>query len=202
MKRTPDEIRAYITENVTGRSRQELADMVNAKFGTDYTAVRIASCLKNWGLRNGLTGRFQPGHVPPNKGKKGYCAPGSKKTQFKPGILPANSKPIGYERINRDGYTEVKVRMRKSRPNCNDNFVLKHRLIWEQTNGPIPDGYIVIFKDGDKSNFNLDNLMLITKAENAVLNQSHLRSSEPEFMETTILLADLKSAVSQCKKKF
>ena len=263
-KRTPPEIRAYITENCAGKSRKELAEEVNTRFGTSYKPSMIASCLKNWGLKtgnakgvaaglptamfpkevsdfilanyvgcgwaemgkrvndvfgtsytreqiknfyarkklnSGLTGRFEKGRSPWNAGKKIGNNPGSAKTQFKPGILPPNTKPIGYERVNRGGYTEVKIRMRKSRRDCNDNYVLKHRYLWEQANGPIPDGYIVAFRDGNRANFALENLVLITKAQNAVMNKSRLRSREPEYMETSVLLADLKQAVHQAKKK-
>ena len=263
-RRTPPEIRTYITENCAGKSRKELADAVNALFDTRYDAKRIGSLLKDWGLKtgsrkgvrtgtpttlfpadvsayitenfigcgwaemtrrvnerfetrytrdqiknfyarkkldSGLTGRFERGHEPWNAGKKIGNNQGSAKTQFKSGILPQNTKPIGYERVNRDGYTEIKVRLRKSRPGCNDNFVLKHRWLWEQENGPIPDGYVVAFKDGDKTNFDLSNLVLITKAQNAVMNKAGLRSKEPEYMETSLLLADLKHAVHRAKKK-
>ena len=268
MKRTAPEIRAFIEENVDGRSRAELVEMVNAKFGSAYTVKSIGSSLKNWGLRSGLgrgkpkgyrsavfpeevasfietnyvgtshadmaeilnerfganytaaqiksfhgnhhlnsglNGRFTKGHIPYNKGKTWdeYMSEESRKnasaTQFKKGNLPPSTKPIGWERINPDGYTEVKIRMRPSRSTCNDNFVLKHRLIWEQANGPIPEGCIVIFKDGNKQNFDLNNLMLITKAQNAVMNHSHLRSKTPEYAETSVLIADIKSAVRKKK---
>jgi RNA polymerase sigma factor FliA len=33
-----------------------------------------------------------------------------------------------------------------------------HRIVWAHTNGPIPEGYQVMFKDGDKLNCDLSNL--------------------------------------------
>jgi RNA polymerase sigma factor (sigma-70 family) len=33
-----------------------------------------------------------------------------------------------------------------------------HRIVWAQTKGPIPEGYQVMFKDGDKLNCAIDNL--------------------------------------------
>lgn len=268
MKRTAPEIRAFITENIVGRSSAELVEMVNARFGTSYTVKSLGSSLKNWGLRSGighgppkghrssvfpedvasfieanylgtsytdmaailnarfgtnytrgqiksfygnhhlnsgLTGRFDKGHVPYNKGKTWdeYMSEEAKekasKTQFKNGQLPPNTKPIGWERIDRDGYVEVKVRMRPSKSTCNDNFVLKHRLVWEQANGPIPEDCNVIFKDGNKLNCELSNLMLVTRAQHVVMNKCHLRSNVPEYAETSVLIADLKSAARKRK---
>lgn len=41
-----------------------------------------------------------------------------------------------------------------------------HRLVWEAFNGPIPDGMVINHKDEVKDNNNLENLCLMTKAEN------------------------------------
>lgn len=40
-----------------------------------------------------------------------------------------------------------------------------HRKIYEEHNGPIPDNMKIVFKDRDKSNLSIDNLMLCTNAE-------------------------------------
>jgi len=39
------------------------------------------------------------------------------------------------------------------------------RWIWEQTNGPIPEGYIVCYKDQDTTSLNFDNLELRSRAD-------------------------------------
>ena len=122
-------------------------------------------------------------------------------TQFKKGHLPHNTKPIGYERINKDGYVEVKVKMRPSSPLCNDNFAPKHRLIWEAVNGPIPKGHKLIFADGDKTNITLDNLLLITDAQMARLNQNHLIQPDKELTVAGLLVCDVISKAALRKKK-
>lgn len=60
----------------------------------------------------------------------------TKATRFKKGHVPKNHKPVGYERITRDGYIEVKT----AEPNV---FELKHRLVWIEHNGEIP--LVIIF---------------------------------------------------------
>lgn len=40
-----------------------------------------------------------------------------------------------------------------------------HREVWEQANGPIPDGREVHHKNGDKTNNSLDNLEMLSESE-------------------------------------
>jgi hypothetical protein len=94
----------------------------------------------------------------------------TKATRFQKGIVPHNIKPIGYERITRDGYVEVKVRESKTNSK-NKNFELKHRLVWQQHNGEIPEGMNVEFVAGaDRLNFTIDDLVLRTRSENMKKN--------------------------------
>lgn len=197
----PQAVRDYILANYKGTGHRAMTDLLNAEFGTNYTVVQIKAFYGRNKLDSGLTGRFEKGSVPPNKGKKGVCAPGCERTQFKKGALPANTKPIGYERISKDGYVEVKVKMRPSRPDCNDNFVAKHRLIWEQLHGTIPANSIIIFKDGDKSNFDPNNLALITKAERLEMNRHSLFTKDQKLTEVGIMVARVNTMIHKKRKK-
>ena len=132
--------------------------------------------------KSGLSGRiergkslgkqyqFPKGHVPFNKGKKMPSVGRMVETQFKKGQVPHNAKFDGYERISVDGYIEVRVAKAK--------FVLKQRMIWESVNGKIPKGMLVVFKDGNKLNCDIENLELITRAENMKRNTIHRYSEE------------------------
>lgn len=75
-----------------------------------------------------------------------------------------------------------------------------HRAIWEEHNGPIPDGMYVIFKDNNKLNCDIDNLMLISKAENAIMNRMKLRSEDPDLTEAGVGLAKLRIAIKEKRK--
>ena len=203
----PQEVADYIRENYKGVGHKEMADRLNARFGTSYTQQQINSFYCNHHLNCGRTGRFEKGSVPANKGKKWdeFMSPEaqarSRATCFKKGILPADTKPIGWERVDRDGYTYVKVKMRPSRSDCNDNFVAKHRLIWETANGPIPPGHVVLFKDGDKTNFSLENLVCISRQTAAVMNRLDLYSEDPELTESGIAFAEMVRGLTAAKKK-
>ena len=114
----------------------------------------------------GANTRFKPGNISHNKGQKmsKEVYEVVKVSMFKKGNEPHNMKYDGHERIcAKDGYIYVRVSKGK--------YLLKHRLVWEQHNGPIPKGNIIIFKDKNKYNLNIDNLQLITLRENMERNR-------------------------------
>ena len=78
-------------------------------------------------------------------------------------ISMANSHklPIGSERIDKDGYVAIKVKDEYKKHSY--NWVHKHRLIYEQHYGPIPKDMYVIFLDGNKRNFDINNIQLANR---------------------------------------
>lgn len=126
--------------------------------------------------------QFASGHTPANKGKKmspelyAKCAP----TMFKKGNTPKNHREVGSERVNKDGYIEVKV----AEPN---KWRCKHRIIWEEANGPIERGYNVQFKDGNPQNISLENLYLISRAQQ-LKEQNSLMARYPKELQAVIRL--------------
>ncbi len=191
----PQPVVDYILAHYRSCSYKEMAERLNNEFSTAYKASQINSFYGNHHLNSGLDGRFQKGHVSCNKGRKGCCARGCEKSWFIKGHIPTNHKPVGSERIDsKDGYHLVKT----AEPNV---WELKHRVLWESVNGPIPRGYALIFLDGNKDNITLENLALVTLAENARLNQSGLRSKDPGLTETGILIAKIKTASAKAQKR-
>lgn len=198
----PTEVIEYILQNYKGCGPKEMGERLNRELKTNYTRQQITAYYKNHHLNSGTNGRFQKGHISHNKGKKGVCAAGCEKGHFQKGNLPHNTKPIGWERVReQDGYIEVKVKMRPSRKDCNDNFVMKHRLIWEQLHGPIPKNSVVIFKDGNKRNFDPSNLELITKAERLEMTRRGLFSENPEITEIGISVARVRTTIYKKQKQ-
>lgn len=118
---------------------------------------------------HGKAYRIKPGDAPWNKGLKGWCAPGCLASQFKPGNKPHGWKPLGTERVNRDGYRERKV----TDLNGVKNYRPVHLVTWEAANGPLPAGHAVVFINGNKQDIRLDNLELITRAELMQRNSRH-----------------------------
>ena len=149
------------------------------------------------GERIGIGTQFKKGLIPKNKGMKqiDFMKPEAiektKATRFKPGQIPSNIKPIGWERITKDGYVEVKVR-NSGIDSKNKNFELKHRLIWKAHHGEIPSNMIVEFLPGvNKINFSVSDLVLRTRKENMIRNtdcdnsiiKRYLKVKDPELIE-------------------
>ena len=197
----PEPVVRYIMDNYVGTGPTEMAGKLNAAFETNYTVAQINGYYSNHHLNCGITGRFEKGHVPANKGKHPPTVGRMAETQFMKGNLPHNTKPIGYERISKDGYVEVKVKMRPSSPYCNDNFIPKHRLLWEAENGPVPKGHKLIFADGDKTNISLDNLLLITDAQMARLNKSGFVKVDKDLTVASLLVCDVISKTARRKEE-
>ena len=126
--------------------------------------------------------RFHKGHIPTNKGKKVSQEIYEKMspTMFKKGHINRNKKAVGSERVNVYGYIEIKV----AEPN---RWRLKHRIIWEQHNGIIPEGCNVQFKNHNTLDCRIENLYLISKSEQ-MRNENSLMSRYPKELRDVIRL--------------
>lgn len=141
--------------------------------GLRKSAAYLASphaCRLRRGDHVGAPTRFQPGHVPANKGlrRPGWYAGRMRETQFKKGQRGNKWVPIGAEVFNTDGYLVRKVRedLRGAM-----NWRMVHVILWEQRHGPVPAGYAVKFIDGDRRNVAIDNLCLVSRQDLARLNR-------------------------------
>jgi hypothetical protein len=119
---------------------------------------------------------------------------GGTTTQFKKGHRPANYKPIGTQRVNSEGYVDIKV----ADPGI---WKAKHKMIWEKANGPIPKGHVLIFGDGNKLNVQLENLILISRKQLATLNKNKLIQNNAELTRMGITLVDVYHKINERKKK-
>lgn len=188
-------MKQFILDNYKGRYNQELADLFNQKFNANITSRTIKSYKANNKLNSGLTGKFRKGQTPHNKGKKmpKEVYEKVKHTMFAKGNVPPNHRPVGSGRISKDGYIEVKV----AEPN---KWRLKQRVVYEEAKGKIPEGCTIIFLDGNKRNFDIDNLRCITRSELLYLNCNGLNNSN-EITETGILMARLDRAKNKKKQE-
>lgn len=190
----PADVKEFIEKNVKGITSSELTERINSQFGTTYGCNHIRAYMKNHGLTNGLNTQFKKGHISHNKGMRGICAPGCEKGWFKKGCTPINHKHVGSERTDKDGYTWIKVAEPRT-------WKFKHRVIWEQHHGEIPNTHAVIFLDGNKQNLDINNLALITRNELKIMNRQGLRSEYAHITETGILIAKLTDKRNKSIKK-
>jgi hypothetical protein len=201
-KYTPEEVR-FLKKNVKGRTMDELAEIFNKRFRLKLSAAKIRAATHNRKLWNGRDTRFKKGHVPSNKGKKGYCARGSEKGWFKKGQRPSDWRPVGSERVNVDGYVEIKVSDISS-PDAKirqRNWKMKHVVIWEAANGPVPKGNMIIFLNGNKLDMALKNLMMISRQAHAVMCHLKWYTNNRDVTKTNCAMAALKIAIADRKRK-
>lgn len=191
-----DKQEEFIRGHVKGLLNKELTELVNKEFNTHFTVGQIRNYKARNKLSSGIKTTFKKGRAPFNKGMKqsdymsAEAIERTKNTRFQKGQNPINWKPIGYERITRDGYTEVKVRDFKGIHSA-ENFELKHRILWEKHHGEIPEEHIVIFKNGDPQDIRIENLMMIPRKVALKLNQFELKSEFPEITELGVSLVKL-----------
>lgn len=175
----------FIRGQYKGRSMAEMTALFNRRFGTGMTVKQIRTFVHNRGIKSGRTGHFPRGHRPWNAGTKGLTGPN--KTSFKKGNAPPNRKPIGAERIgSKEGFILMKVPEPDPYTGFPTRYKHKHVYLWEQAHGPVPEGMVVAFVDGDKTRCDLDNLMLISRAELLNLNR-HGYGDTPDSLKPSVL---------------
>ncbi len=193
----PERIIEFARENAKGLYNKELTLLINKNFGTNFSTKQVKNMKNREHISSGLTGCFEKGHIPSNKGQK--MSPEVYKkcsaTMFKKGNIPKNHRPIGTERIDsKDGYVHIKI----AEPNV---WVLKHRYIWEQANGPIPKNHQVCFLDQNKLNFDLSNLKLVNMSIKPKMNHCNYWSKDSEKTKLGLNICALDSAIKSKTKR-
>jgi hypothetical protein len=131
-----------------------LTRLFNETFRADITSTAMHGTLLRYKIASGRTGRFEKGLTPYNKGMTGLRH--SPATEFKKGSVPASTRPVGSEQYRSDGYIWVKIAEPRT-------WRQKHVFLWEQHHGHRPPGHAIIFKDQNRENISLDNLLLVDR---------------------------------------
>lgn len=195
---------AFVAANLIGHGPTLMARMLNEEFGTNYTNSKLKSYYTSHKLKSGSDGRFKKGNVPHTKGKKwdDYMPKESQErsraTQYKQGHVSVNWEPVGTISRTTDGYLIKKV---SDKGLQRERWQFLHRLIWEEANGPIPQGTLITFKDGNKENCSLENLMAIDLAENGHLNKMNARQYGGEIAEAYLLNYRLKTTAKNKREQ-
>lgn len=180
------------------KSLGDCAEALNRSTGSVYNRVQKLG-LKRTDEYKAIhgQGRFHKDQKPWNAGMKGYNPGGrTKETQFKRGHGSNTVRPIGSERLGKGGilYRKVSntgVKKADWRP--------LHTYLWEQDNGQVPDGHIVMFKDKNRSNFDKENLILVSRRKN-MMDNSIGRYGE-EYRKTAITLGWFKRKINNIEQK-
>ncbi len=212
-----EEIKQYVKDIGFGMPTKELMNRVNVKFESNYTERQIYNLRHKLGVKPASDGKFKKG-----------CAKAGEAYRFKPGCIPANKgktwDEIGLSAEARAAvashwfqkghktHNHVEVGTDRWRPHHGyyfrkiaepNKWRLTHNVIWEEANGPIPEGMRVIFLDGNSKNLALENLVLISKEEHGILNNNrsvYSRSGDPELSKANITALRLKRKIEEIVK--
>ena len=206
-KKWPPGMYEYIRDNSWGVSSKDMAERVHEKFGVEMSPKNMKQFRQRHGIKSGVTGWYQKENVPGNKGKKLAEYVGEERaaeiqerispTQFKKGERPKNEVPVGTISIV-DGRKLIKVQMTGT---LWERWMHYQRYVWEQNNGPVPEGMCVKFKDNNPLNCDISNLMLVTKGEIAQLAQKQWNFKDPDLTETAVNIIRLKDKARKIRKK-
>lgn len=174
--RKNSEIRAYYSDEQLSFLKetfsktvkwQELTDLFNEKFKTNYTYYEIAGiCKRKFGFNMENYGTFR-------RGKHTF------------------SFPVGTEKVGKNGITYIKISDKELPSGNSGNWVRKSKFVYESVYGKQPKGSQVICLDGDKSNVDIENLYCIDRKTGALLARENWYKNDRELTLTAVKCAEL-----------
>lgn len=184
----------------------------NAAFGRSVSPQNLHALRKRRGWKTGRTGCFVKGQVPLNKGQRcpegtGGRHPNARKSQFRKGGEPHNTRYLGHERVNKDGYVEVSIDETNPHTGYSRRYVHKHVHEWEKVNGPVPEGYCLKSLDGNKTNTDPSNWTAIPRGVLPRLNGGRATTvmaydpAPAELKPTLLALAMVEHATREARTR-
>lgn len=176
---------------------KDLAKFACAEFEKEITTEQIRHWRERHRLKSGIDTRFKKGirsgYTPP----KGINPEHLKKTQFKKGNKPHNTKPIGSIRYERGDLPYIKMRQSPTGQTKKDWEPLQ-RVIYEKAYGKIDrKKQVIIFLDGNTKNIELSNLKCISRYENLRLNKEKLRFKNKEATKAGLKIVQIEEQINQ-----
>lgn len=183
------EQKEYLRDICGDKSLREVHKMFLEKFGVSVTERSIRSVVNRNGWkfgRQGYADTFRNGRTAWNKGLNGLDLSRGK-GQFKKGELSPKYKAIGSQTI-RKGVVWIKV-------GDPDVWIPKHLHVWRKIYGPIPEGHVIRFKDGNKMNVEKENLFMTPHRVCVSVARRNIESEHPELNVSVHRLAELELAI-------
>jgi hypothetical protein len=168
----PDGVTADIAARlgVSAQAINQKAHTLKLRKSAAFMAAQYAALSGN--LR---ATQFAKGGTPWNKGRHFDSGGRSAETRFKPGNRPHTWQPIGSERMA-GGFLQRKV---SDTGNIYEDWRPVHQLVWLAAGREIPPSHALAFRDGNRMNFALDNLELVSREE--LMRRNSLHNYGPEI---------------------
>ena len=199
-----------------GHSSKECAEELFKKFQRQVTPGAIQGVCNRYGfvgkLRNDT--QFKKGHISWNTGKKMSGSIRQKLIDSNnplfikgPNRPTPTAQPVGTERVNKDGYIEIKIP--RWNPLCckgknldGSSWILKHHKIWLEHGGRMLNTRkeAIVFLDGNRRNFDINNLKLVSRRALSRMSKNNRWSDIKEIKESYLLLSEMESSIVVDKK--
>lgn len=190
-----DEMIEYVRGVYPHYTNKEIAQMLKERYGITVRPKSLRNLHQKYKYEDKLenVGRFEKGFTPWNKGK--IMSEEEKKksmsTWFKKGNTPWNTRPIGSMRLDKDGYLVKKTKK-------TGRWTLYQRHIYEQAHDvKLDKNDVIIFADGNIYNFDVENLVRITREELLYLNQEGLISKDQDITKAGVSVAKLMAKINE-----
>jgi hypothetical protein len=145
------------------------ASALGIKKDPEWMKAHLQECARR-AYHSGKWRGFAPGHKTWNKGISFTSGGASVQTRFQPKNLPHNYRPLGSERVM-SGFLQRKLTETGYPPR---DWVYVHHIVWQEAGmGKVPKDMALIFRDGNRMNFAIENLELISRAELMRRNSVH-----------------------------
>lgn len=201
---------AWIKQHRTLPRREAYRQFCERFHRGDVNLQNYKALCKRKGWLTGRTGQITKGAEPWNRGIK--CLPGKggnhpnvRRTQFKAGVRQGVAtklyKPIGTERLSKDGYLERKIH--DGMP-MQSRWRAVHLIRWEEQHGKLPKGHCLKCLDDNLQNTDPANWVAIPRGTLPFLNGHrgyNYKEMPSELKPAVLALAKLKHAKSKTVKR-
>ena len=152
------------------------------KFNSVFEQKRTLQAIK--GMKNYRFPNHHYGHSGGKKKGKGFSV---------------TARPVGSERVV-GGYTYIKIGNKPISKNfttsdIRENWVQKQRYIYETQRGKIPPKHTVVFLDGNRENFDIENLYCVHRRIIVTMGRNGWWSDNPQITLTAIKWCELHFAL-------
>ena len=176
----------FILENYPKMTHKELVETFNKKYGTEYTYSY-----------------FKRKIVPSVYRENGLRVSDLRKGKFKKGHLCKHYKEIGSERWDRYAQ-EWLIKTSDTSNKKNKGWERKNRVMYERYYGELPEGYAVIFKNGNKNDYSKENLIAVPKnylREMKVLDMVEDQKLREDMLQVILLTNQIFDVIREKRKE-
>lgn len=164
-----EEQRKYIFDNYKNKKESDLLEELNQKFNESFTLQKIQDFKKRNKLHSGIKCRFAKGGIP-------WCVGISKEERAKhydleeldkirrKNVLKWKKYKVGDFYISADGFKYIIVNTDYGVP-WEKRIKLYAQCVWEEHYGKMPPKHKIIYKDGNKLNCDISNLLCVSMKE-------------------------------------